>query len=238
MLKFDPIDLLYTLYSIPCILLALTCHEVAHGWVAYKLGDPTARNFGRLTLNPLKHLDPIGTLSMIFFGFGWAKAVPVNTRYFKKPKRDMALTALAGPITNLILGFIGMLLYVICMSVMFESPIEYSMIMMKMSTGFVEATKVEILKASVMQLLTIFFSMNISLAVFNLIPLPPLDGSKILGIVLPTKWYFKFMQYERYVYLILIVLLVTDVLTTPLLTVVNWIASGMLWIINLIPFLG
>ena len=81
------------LYTLPCILLALTVHEVAHGWMAMKLGDPTARNLGRLTLNPLKHLDPVGTLCMIFFHFGWARPVPINSRYFRKPRRDMALTA-------------------------------------------------------------------------------------------------------------------------------------------------
>ena len=92
-----------------CVLFALTFHECAHGFIAYKLGDPTARNLGRLTLDPVKHLDPIGTLCMLLFGYGWAKPVPVNSRYFKKPKRDMALTAIAGPVSNLILSFFGLL---------------------------------------------------------------------------------------------------------------------------------
>ncbi|MBR3999619.1 MAG: site-2 protease family protein, partial [Clostridia bacterium] len=95
------------LFVIPCVLIALTVHEVAHGYMAFRLGDPTARNLGRLTLNPLKHLDPIGTICMIFFHFGWARPVPVNSRYFKKPRRDMALTSAAGPVSNFIMAFLG-----------------------------------------------------------------------------------------------------------------------------------
>ena len=93
------------LLSIPAVIIALIFHEIAHGFVAYKLGDPTARAMGRLSLNPLKHLDPIGTLCMIFFRFGWAKPVPINTRFFKNPRRDMAITALAGPLTNFLIAF-------------------------------------------------------------------------------------------------------------------------------------
>ncbi|MBQ3814588.1 MAG: site-2 protease family protein, partial [Clostridia bacterium] len=103
----DPLSFLLTL---PCILLALSGHEFAHGWMAWKLGDPTARNLGRLTLNPLKHLDPVGTLCMVFFGFGWARPVPVNARYFNNIRREFALTALAGPAANFILAFLGLFL--------------------------------------------------------------------------------------------------------------------------------
>ena len=102
--------LISILLTIPGVLLALSVHECAHGWMSYKLGDPTARNFGRLTLNPIKHIDPMGLLCMIFAGFGWAKPVPVNARYYKKPRRDMALVAAAGPISNLIMSVIGLLL--------------------------------------------------------------------------------------------------------------------------------
>ena len=97
--------IIISLFVVIITLITLTVHEVSHGYAAYKLGDPTARNFGRLSLNPLKHLDPIGTVSMLLFGFGWAKPVPINTRYFKKPRRDMALSALAGPASNLIMSF-------------------------------------------------------------------------------------------------------------------------------------
>ena len=106
---FSTDTLIQFLFVVPCVLIALTFHEFAHGYMAYKLGDPTAKNLGRLTLNPLKHLDPIGTICMIFFHFGWAKPVPINSRYFKKPRRDMALTAAAGPIMNFILALFGML---------------------------------------------------------------------------------------------------------------------------------
>ena len=104
----DPrIALIAFLLTVPTVIIALTVHETAHGYIAYRLGDPTAKNLGRLSLNPVKHLDLFGTLAMLIVGYGWAKPVPINTRYFKKPRRDMALTALAGPVSNLLLGFLG-----------------------------------------------------------------------------------------------------------------------------------
>ena len=116
------------LFVLPCVILALSVHEVAHGWMAYKLGDPTAKNMGRLTLNPLKHLDPLGTLCMIFFHFGWARPVPINTRYFKNNKRDTALTALAGPLSNFIMAFIGILLYRIFVAIFIHFPTSSSFV--------------------------------------------------------------------------------------------------------------
>ena len=107
---FDTNYLISLILSIPGVLLALSVHECAHGWMSYKLGDPTARNMGRLTLNPLKHLDPIGLICMVFFRFGWARPVPVNARYYKKPRRDMALVAAAGPISNLLMCLFGVLM--------------------------------------------------------------------------------------------------------------------------------
>ena len=108
--NFSSTAIISLLLSIPGVLLALSVHECAHGWMSYKLGDPTARNFGRLTINPIKHIDPIGFICMILFRFGWAKPVPVNARYYKKPRRDMALVAAAGPISNLIMCIIGIIL--------------------------------------------------------------------------------------------------------------------------------
>ncbi|MBP3293241.1 MAG: site-2 protease family protein, partial [Clostridia bacterium] len=105
------------LFVVPCVLFALTVHEVSHGYMAYRLGDPTARNMGRLTLNPMKHLDPVGTLCMILFHFGWARPVPINTRYFKKPRRDTALTAAAGPVSNFIIAFLGVLVQQILLAI-------------------------------------------------------------------------------------------------------------------------
>lgn len=214
---------LLKLLTLPIILISLTVHEISHGYMAYKLGDPTAKLTGRLSLNPLRHLDPIGALCMLFFGFGWARPVPIDVRYFKKPKRDMALTALAGPISNLLLGFITLFLFIVFENVF--APLEMSEFGTKVATVF-------------LLFLYQFFRLNISLAVFNLIPLPPLDGSRIFLIFLPEKTYFSIMKYERYIALALLVLLYTGLLDTYLQFVVNAIVNGMAYVIYLIPFLN
>lgn len=210
------------LYTLPCILLALTVHEVAHGWMAMKLGDPTARNLGRLTLNPLKHLDPVGTLCMIFFHFGWARPVPINSRYFRKPRRDMALTALAGPVSNICMGLFGILLFQIFLTIFTAHTAE----------GFLFN-----IQLSVLTLLQYFFSLNISLAVFNLLPVPPLDGSRIFLTFLPPKYYFGIMQYERYIQFALMVLLYLGLLDRPLRFLVNGLADVLFWLVELLPFI-
>ena len=210
------------LYTLPCILLALTVHEVAHGWMAMKLGDPTARNLGRLTLNPLKHLDPVGTLCMIFFHFGWARPVPINSRYFRKPRRDMALTALAGPVSNICMGLFGILLFRIFLTIFTAHTAE----------GFLFN-----IQLSVLTLLQYFYSLNISLAVFNLLPVPPLDGSRIFLTFLPPKYYFGIMQYERYIQLALMVLLYLGLLNRPLRFLVNGLADVLFWLVELLPFI-
>ncbi len=210
------------LYTLPCILLALTVHEVAHGFMAMKLGDPTARNLGRLTLNPMKHLDPVGTLCMILFHFGWARPVPINTRYFRKPRRDMALTALAGPVSNILMGTLGILLYCIFLSLFIAHP----------ATGF--GYRIQL---SVVTLLQYFFSLNLSLAVFNLLPVPPLDGSRIFLTFLPAKYYFGIMQYERYIQMGLMILLYLGFLNGILSFLVNGLASGIFALVELLPFI-
>ena len=221
------IDLKTFLLSLPIILIALVVHEVSHGYIAMKLGDPTARNLGRLTLNPLKHLDPIGTICMVFFHFGWAKPVPVNTRYFKKPKRDMALTALAGPVSNFILGFFGILVYRILYAIFtnIAGPTTPDMAINVMSTT--------------LNFFYMFCFLNVSLGVFNLIPIPPLDGSRILLVFLPTKAYFAVMKYERYIMIGFFVLLFVGrrvgFIFSPLSTLVGWVVGGMDWLIRLIP---
>ena len=221
--NFSTESLMQLLLTVPIMLLALPIHEMAHGWAAYKLGDPTARNLGRLTLNPLKHLDPIGALCMLVFRFGWAKPVPVSSRNFKKPRRDMALTALAGPVSNLLLAFLGVLLYNIALFIIIK----------------IDPTSARGISIADTTLLFfyLFAFYNINLALFNLIPVPPLDGSRIFYIFLPPKWYFGIMKYERYIQLALMLSLWTGLLTLPLSTLVQWISNGMMWIISLLPLL-
>ena len=219
------IDLKTFLLSLPIILFALVFHEVSHGFIALKLGDPTAKNLGRLTLNPLKHLDPIGTVCMVLFHFGWAKPVPINVSYFKKPKRDMALTALAGPVSNLLLGFIGVILYKI-LSAVFNSI--YSPTTPDIAFNIMTNT---------LYFFSLFVVLNVSLGIFNLIPVPPLDGSRILLTFLPAKYYFGVMKYERFIRIGFFVLLFAfnRIGFSPIGRLVGWVVDGMEWLIGLIP---
>lgn len=195
---------LYTLLARCIVLVAIIpLHECAHGLVANRLGDPTAKSQGRLTLNPIKHFDPIGSVLMLLTGFGWAKAVPVNPRYFKNPKTGMAITALAGPLSNLIFGFILLIAYRLVYGLF--SP-----------AAAAASAPVRALFLGVTEILWAMFSINISLAVFNLLPVPPLDGSRIVSIFLPNKAYFSIMRYERYIFLVMAVLLYLGVFSTPL----------------------
>ncbi len=201
---FDKWALVEILVALPVVLFALTVHEVSHGYAAYKLGDPTAHNFGRLTLNPAKHLDLMGTLCMLIAGFGWAKPVPVNVRYFKNYRRDMAITAAAGPLSNFIMGIIGALLYGGVVRG-FNAWLEINPSMSVYNFGYA------------VSLLFFYFSfLNFSLCFFNLIPIPPFDGSRILFIFLPDKLYFGIMKYERYIMIVLLVLLWTDKIPLPI----------------------
>ena len=180
--------ILYLLISILALLPALTFHEWAHGYTAYKLGDSTAKADGRLSLNPLDHIDPIGTLMLLLVGFGWAKPVPINTRNFKKPKRDIALTSIAGPLMNFIVAFISVLLY---LYVFVRIPIN-------------DAT------AEVILLVFLYSALyNLGLGTFNLIPLPPLDGSNVLMCLLPPKaamQYSRIRYYSHYIFIGIILL--------------------------------
>lgn len=178
--------LVYKLLSLPVILFAITIHEYAHGYTAWKLGDPTARSLGRLSLNPIHHLDPVGALLMLFVGFGWAKPVPVNPRYFKNSRKGMALTALAGPVANIITAIISALLY---LSVIAVTNAVYA--------RFNVSDFLLLCIQYLLILLQISHSINLSLALFNLIPLPPLDGSRLISMVIPSKYYYRLLQHER-----------------------------------------
>lgn len=182
------------LLTTPPILLALTVHECAHAWTAYKLGDPTAKMLGRVTLNPIKHLDPIGTLALFLSGmFGWAKPVPVNPRYFKDPGKSMMWVALAGPATNLFLAAISALIYKVFIM---SGPSILGSVPLSVYRPLFIMVELSIL-------------INVSLAIFNLIPIPPLDGSKVLYNLMPADKAFAFSRIEPYGFVILIVLIMS-----------------------------
>lgn len=173
------------------ILLAISVHEAAHSFAAYKLGDYTAKSMGRISINPLRHLDPMGALCMLLFGFGWAQPVMVNPYNFKKPKRDMAIVSAAGPISNFIMAFIAIALFKLVAILHLPSNMLTEIIFM-----FLRSVAL----------------LNVGLGVFNLIPIPPLDGSKIFLPLLPNKLYYDIMRYERFGWLILIIALALGVL--------------------------
>lgn len=203
-------DLGDMLLRIVAILICLIVHEVCHGLAAYCLGDPTAKMNHRLSLNPLRHLDVFGTLMMIVVGFGWAKPVPVDPRYFKHPKQGMAITALAGPVSNFVLALLSALLCN-CLAGAMSVKGETSLLMT--ATRF----------------FYLLLLLNLGLGIFNLIPFPPLDGSKVVAMFLPDRAYIRWMQLERYGMFVLMLLLWVGIFDRYLFSARTWLMNHMLY---------
>ena len=199
---------LFSLFSrVLGVLLCLTVHETCHGLAAYALGDPTAKRMHRLSFNPLHHIDWLGLASMVICGFGWAKPVPVDMRYFKKPKTGMAVTALAGPVSNFLLALL--LLFIASLMGRF-APVNTVTVWL---FSFLTGTAV----------------LSIGLGLFNLVPIPPLDGSKVLFSMLPERAYYTLMRYERYGMVVLLLIVWLDIggsyLSNGIYTVYLWMAG-------------
>jgi Zn-dependent protease len=182
-------------------LICITFHEVSHGYVAYKLGDPTAKEQGRLSLNPIRHIDLMGLAMMAIFRFGWAKPVPVNMHRLPHPKRDMAIVALAGPCSNLLLAVLSMFFYGLFYPFLNQSNVGVYILNLLFLTSYI----------------------SVALAVFNILPISPLDGSKILFTFLDDASYYRLMRYERYGMLLLVVLVATGILGRPLSIATGWV---------------
>ena len=191
------------------IFLVLPFHEWAHAWVASLLGDTSIKYRGRLSLNPMSHIDYMGALCLLLFGFGWAKPVPVDDRNFKNPKVGMAITALAGPMANIVAAMAGGFIF---FGVAYLAP----------------AFSMSTVGGYIVMFLNYYIVINCSLAVFNLLPIPPLDGSKIMFAFMPDRWVYKFYQYQRVFFIALFVLLYIGVLDVPL----NFLQSGILQFIQ------
>ena len=203
------------------LLLLLPVHEYAHARVSYALGDPTAADAGRLDLNPLVHLDPVGSLLMLLVGVDWAKPVPVDPRYYNKPRRDMAITAMAGPLANLLMGFLFLILAQISMGYWIR--------------GYYNGADVDTLYYMVLILQTIA-SISVSLAVFNLLPVPPLDGSRLVEYLLPRRWLMTYYRYARAINSIFLALLLfTDLFTNIIAFFTGHLLDGMYAITAFIP---
>jgi Zn-dependent protease len=199
----DPVGAIQMLLlMIPGLLLAVTVHEVAHGWVADRLGDPTARLAGRLTFNPVSHIDPLGALAFVLAGFGWARPVPVDARNLRRPIRDMAWVAAAGPLSNFVMAFVGLVLLVL-------------------TTQFVQSPFVA---RPVAGMLRFVYTFNLGLAIFNLIPLPPLDGGHFLPYFFPRRSWPLLARLQQYGPLILLLLVfsgATRYIVGPLFALAN-----------------
>ena len=207
-----PQNLIFLALYVVIILFSLSFHEVSHGYVAYRCGDSTARNLGRLTLNPLAHLDPIGTVMMLLFGFGYAKPVPINPRNFNHYKRDLAFVSLAGPASNLLLAFVGTLIFYLSLMLMPDGT--FALIWCMFWQYFTLA--------------------NAGLCVFNLLPIPPLDGSRIVSVLLPGRISYYYLKYERYIMIVMFLLLYRGVFSDLLSFLRNGLMTGVTAVVEFI----
>ncbi len=207
----DWASLLALLLRVAAVLICIMVHEVSHGLAACLLGDPTAKAQHRLSFNPLRHIDPLGALMMLLVGFGWAKPVPVDMRYFKKPKVGMAVTALAGPLSNFILAYVALLAAYLILGIAAAAG--------TLASSFLQG---------VLDFCSLTASLSIGLGVFNLIPFPPLDGFKVVGAFLPDRIYYKILRYEFAGTIVLMALLWLGVLDSPLYAVRSGITNLLL----------
>ena len=217
--QMDTVAWVQFLLLIPIILFSRSVHESAHAYVAHKLGDDTARNFGRITLNPAKHFDPVGFLFLLLFGFGWAKPVPVNTRNLKNGRWGFVATSIAGPLSNILLAFISAILAELTLVVLTHIP----------NMGGISG----MLTYSFFQMAV---SLNVGYAVFNLLPIPPLDGSRLWTALLPRRiaeWTFR---YERYMQYALLIFLCLGAFTDVINNITSTVTYGILRLVDYIPF--
>lgn len=201
------------LFTVPVLIISFTLHELSHGFAAYLMGDKTAKYNGRLSLNPLKHIDWFGFLLLLVAGIGWAKPVPINMYNFKDPKKGMAITALAGPLMNILLVFISLIFY--AFGILYGWN-EYVVLFLYLAVHY-----------------------NAVLAMFNLLPIPPLDGSKVLFAFLPEKYYYKLMAYEQYGMILLLILSFTN-MSSKIISVGVDNLINKLWriVVNLLTLIG
>ena len=198
-------DLVALLIRIPVLLLSLSCHEFAHGFAAYRLGDSTAKRDGRLSFNPIRHIDPIGFIFMIIFRFGWAKPVMVNPRFLKDPKKDMAVISSAGPLVNMLMALMTLLIFH-PLNIFLNVRLPLA-VFINYSFNDLANIGLPVWQLVLFLLLAEIAIFNVVIGIFNLLPIPPLDGSKIFGSFLPDRLYYSYMRFERYGFIVLIVLI-------------------------------